>query len=156
MAGPGTEAAVVNVVITGCDLPGWRLARELLATGPLEVAGGGARPLSRVTLIGRAPVPPDVAAGQRGAVIGGDLAAMLDPATEPDALDGGRGDLLSRCGGRRECEADFELSTRTNLRATEALMESCYSAAGTGPAGGVRRAGVFRPAVHGPPATRSR
>jgi len=56
---------VVNVVITGgAGFLGSRLARELLATGSLDAAGGGARPLSRVTLIDQVPVPP-VSGGRR-------------------------------------------------------------------------------------------
>jgi nucleoside-diphosphate-sugar epimerase len=57
---------MVNVVVTGgAGFLGARLARELLAAGSLDVAGGGAQPLSRLTLIDRAPVPPDLAADPR-------------------------------------------------------------------------------------------
>ena len=57
---------MVNVVITGgAGFLGSRLARELLAAGSLEAAGGGTRPLSKVTLIDQAPVPPDLAADER-------------------------------------------------------------------------------------------
>jgi D-erythronate 2-dehydrogenase len=39
---------VANVVVTGgAGFLGSRLARELLAAGSLDVAGGGERPLSR-------------------------------------------------------------------------------------------------------------
>ena len=42
----------MNVVITGgAGFMGSRLARDLLAAGSLDVAGDGARPLARVTLI---------------------------------------------------------------------------------------------------------
>ena len=72
---------MVNVVVTGgAGFLGSRLARELLAAGSLEVAGGGARPLSRVTLIDQAPVPADLAADERVAAVRGDLAELLDPA----------------------------------------------------------------------------
>ena len=57
---------MVNVVITGgAGFLGSRLARELLAAGSLEVAGGEARPLSRVTLVDQAPIAPDLAADER-------------------------------------------------------------------------------------------
>jgi D-erythronate 2-dehydrogenase len=137
---------VVNVVITGgAGFLGSRLARELLAGGPLEVAGGEARPLSRMTLIDQAPVPPDLAADERVTAVRGDLVELLDPAAGgPDTLAiGGIGDiwgiwdeaevifhLAAAVSG--ECEADFDLGIRANLRATEALLESCR-ALGTSP-----------------------
>jgi nucleoside-diphosphate-sugar epimerase len=131
---------VVNVVITGgAGFLGSRLARELLAAGPLVVAGGEARPLSRMTLIDQAPVPPDLAADERVTAVRGDLVELLDPAAGgPDTLAiGGTGDkaevifhLAAAVSG--ECEADFDLGIRANLRATEALLASCR-ALGTSP-----------------------
>ena len=52
-----------RIFITGgAGFLGGRLARTLLAAGSLAVAGGSPRPLSRVTLADRAPVPADLAA----------------------------------------------------------------------------------------------
>ena len=52
---------MVNVVITGgAGFLGSRLARELLAAGSLDVAGSGAVPLARLTLIDRVPAPADL------------------------------------------------------------------------------------------------
>jgi len=131
---------VVNVVITGgAGFLGSRLARELLAAGPLVVAGGEARPLSRMTLIDQAPVPPDLAADERVTAIRGDLVELLDSAAGgPDtlAIGGIWGEaevifhLAAAVSG--ECEADFDLGIRANLRATEALLASCR-ALGTSP-----------------------
>ena len=131
---------MVNVIITGgAGFLGSRLARELLAAGSLEVAGGEARPVSRVTLIDQAPVPPDLAADERVTAVCGDLAELLDPAAGgPDILAiGGIGDeaevifhLAAAVSG--ECEADFDLGIRANLRVTEALLASCR-ALGTNP-----------------------
>jgi len=124
----------VNVVITGgAGFLGSRLARELLATGSLDVAGGGARPLSRVTLIDQVPVPPDLAADARVAAIQGDLAQLLDPlASGPDTLSGADVVFHLAAAVSGECETDFDLGIRANLRATEALLASCR-ALGTNP-----------------------
>ena len=72
---------MANVVITGgAGFLGSRLARELLAAGSIAVAGGGARPLSRVTLIDQSPPPADLAADERVTAVRGDLGELLDPA----------------------------------------------------------------------------
>jgi D-erythronate 2-dehydrogenase len=125
---------VVNVVITGgAGFLGSRLARELLAVGSLEVAGGETRPLSRVTLIDQAPVPPDLAADERVTAVRGDLAELLDPASAgPDTLAGAEVIFHLAAAVSGECEADFDLGIRANLRATEALLASCR-ALGTSP-----------------------
>jgi len=125
---------VVNVVITGgAGFLGSRLARELLAAGSLGVAGRGARPLSRMTLIDQAPVPPDLAADERVTAVQGDVGDLLDPLgagpgtlTDADVIF----HLAAAVSG--ECEADFDLGLRANLRATEALLASAR-ALGTSP-----------------------
>jgi len=125
------------VVITGgAGFLGSRLARELLAAGSLEVAGGEARPLSRMTLVDQAPVPPDLAADERVTAVRGDLAELLDPAAAgPDTLAiGGEAEVIFHLAAAvsGECEADFDLGIRANLRATEALLASCRTL-GTSP-----------------------
>jgi len=122
---------VVNVVITGgAGFLGSRLARELLAAGSLEVAGGEARPLSRVTLVDQAPVPPDLAADERVTAVRGDLVELLDPAAGgPDTLTGAEVIFHLAAAVSGECEADFDLGIRANLRATEALLASCRALA---------------------------
>ena len=124
----------MNVVITGgAGFLGSRLARELLAAGTLDVAGGGARPLSRVTLIDQAPVPPDLAADERVTAIQGDLGQLLDPLTSgPDTLSGADVVFHLAAAVSGECETDFDLGIRANLRATEALLASAR-AVGTSP-----------------------
>ena len=116
----------MNVVITGgAGFLGSRLARELLAAGSLGVAGGGARPLSRVTLIDQAPVPPDLAADERVTAIQGDLGQLLDPLTGgPATLSGADVVFHLAAAVSGECETDFDLGIRANLRATEALLAS--------------------------------
>ena len=124
---------MVNVVITGGGgFLGSRLARELLAAGSVEVAGAGPRPLSEMTLVDRVPVPPDLAADGRVTVVRGDLGELLDPARPPGPL--AEADVIFHLAAAvsGECEADFDLGMRANLRATESLLASCR-ALGTGP-----------------------
>jgi len=125
---------VVNVVITGgAGFLGARLARELLAAGALDVVGGGARPLSQLTLIDRVPLPADLAADGRVAGVRSDLG-------EPAGLTGAGRDAVTgadvifhlAAAVSGECEADFDLGMRANLQATEALLALCR-AAGTNP-----------------------
>jgi nucleoside-diphosphate-sugar epimerase len=118
---------MVNVVITGgAGFLGSRLARELLAAGSLDVAGDGPRPLSRLTLIDQAPVPPDLAGDERVTAIQGDLGQLLDPAAGgPDTLAGAEVIFHLAAAVSGECEADFDLGIRANLRATGALLASC-------------------------------
>jgi nucleoside-diphosphate-sugar epimerase len=125
---------VVNVVITGgAGFLGSRLARELLAAGTLDVAGGGARPLSRVTLIDQAPVLPDLAADERVTTVRGELGELLDPlAAGPGTLAGADVIFHLAAAVSGECETDFDLGIRANLRATEALLATCR-ALGTSP-----------------------
>ena len=125
---------MANVVITGgAGFLGSRLARELLTAGSVEVAGGGARPLSRVTLLDQSPPPGDLAGDERVAAIRGDLAELLDPAGRArHALAGADVIFHLAAAVSGECEADFDLGVRANLRATESLLASCR-ALGTNP-----------------------
>jgi D-erythronate 2-dehydrogenase len=125
---------VVQVVVTGgAGFLGSRLARELLAAGSLEVAGGGARPLSRLTLIDQAPAPADLATDQRVTVIRGDLGDLLDPGPAGrDVLAGADVIFHLAAAVSAECEADFDLGLRANVQATESLLASCR-ALGTNP-----------------------
>ena len=122
---------MVHVVITGgAGFLGSRLARELLAAGSVEVDGGGARALSRVTVLDAAPLPDDLAADERVAFTHGDLGDLLDPSgSGRDTLAGADVIFHLAAAVSGECEADFDLGMRANLRVTESLLASCRALA---------------------------
>ena len=124
----------MHVVVTGsAGFLGSRLARELLAAGSLQLAGGEARSLSRLTLIDQAPVPPDLAVDGRVTAVRADLGELMGhEAAARDSLAGAEVIFHLAAAVSAECEADFDLGLRANLAATETLLASCR-ALGTSP-----------------------
>jgi D-erythronate 2-dehydrogenase len=117
----------VNVVITGgAGFLGSRLARELLAAGSIEVDGQAAAPVGGVTLIDSAPAPLDLAADARVTVLPGDLAGVLaDDSTGRQTVADADVVFHLAAAVSAECEADFDLGIRANLRGTESLLGAC-------------------------------
>ena len=118
------------MITGGAGFLGARLARELLAAGSLAVAGGDPRPLAGVTLIDRAPVPANLAADGRVTALRGELPDLV--ADGPGPVAGAEVIFHLAAAVSGECETDFDLGIRANLRATEALL-ACGRALGTGP-----------------------
>ena len=116
-----------NIVITGgAGFLGVRLARALLAQAQLSVAGGPARPITRLTLVDRALPPDDLMADPRVAALTGDLNALLAPGAATPVVEA-QTDVVFHLAAAvsGECEADFDLGMRSNFAATLALLEAC-------------------------------
>jgi D-erythronate 2-dehydrogenase len=122
----------MNIMITGgAGFLGARLARELLAAGTLAVAGQPERPVRRLTLVDRAPVPAGLAADGRVTAVEGDLAALLAPGgAARGALAGADVVFHLAAAVSGECEADFDLGMGANLATTQALLAVCRALGG--------------------------
>ena len=121
----------MHILITGgSGFLGARLARSLLAQGSVTLRGGAAREITRLTLTDRAPPPAELLADARVRHVEGDLPALLAQGTVPERGTDAVFHLAAAVSG--ECEADFDLGMRSNLAATQALLEACR-ALGTQP-----------------------
>jgi nucleoside-diphosphate-sugar epimerase len=114
----------MHILITGgCGFLGARLARTLLASGSLSVAGRPAAPITRITLADRVPPPADLQADARVRHVAGDL---LEQASTRQLPEPGTDVVFHLAAAvSAECEADFDLGMRSNFAATHQLLEAC-------------------------------
>jgi D-erythronate 2-dehydrogenase len=127
----------MQIVITGgAGFLGVRLARTLLAQGTLSLAGAPAAPVTALRLVDRAPPPPDLAQHPLVQVQEGDLVDLLEQHPERVVPEGAVAVVHLASAVSGECEADFDLGLRSNLRAGMLLLERCR-AVGAAVSGGV-------------------
>ncbi len=121
---------MASVLITGgAGFLGARLARHLLAAGSVGVAGT-MQPVSQVTVVDQTPAPPDLAEDKRVTELRGDLSELAGTSGEMrEALAGSEVVFHLAAAVSAECEADFDLGIRANLRAAESLFAACRAVA---------------------------
>lgn len=116
----------MNIIITGgAGFLGARLARTLLASSELSLAGSATQAIKTLTLTDQVAPPPDLAADARVHVVTGDLIELLAKGALVSADDVLIFHLAAAVSG--ECETDFDLGMRSNLDATRALLQACRS-----------------------------
>jgi nucleoside-diphosphate-sugar epimerase len=123
----------MNIVITGGGgFLGVRLARTLLQHGSLSLGGAPAQTIQQLTLVDRVAPPADLRADPRVRVVEGDLVDLLEGSTQQVVPQDAAAVVHLASAVSGECEADFDLGLRSNLRAGMLLLERCR-ALGTKP-----------------------
>ena len=123
----------MNIVITGgAGFLGVRLARTLLQHGSLSLGGAPAQIIQQLTLVDRVAPPADLRADPRVRVLEGDLVDLLEGSTQQVVPQDAAAVVHLASAVSGECEADFDLGMRSNLRAGMLLLERCR-ALGTQP-----------------------
>lgn len=123
----------MNIVITGgAGFLGVRLARTLLQHGSLSLGGAPAQTIEQLTLVDRVAPPADLRADPRVRVVEGDLVDLLEGSTQQVVPQDAAAVVHLASAVSGECEADFDLGLRSNLRAGMLLLERCR-ALGTQP-----------------------
>ena len=123
----------MNIVITGgAGFLGVRLARTLLQHGPLSLGGAPAQAIKQLTLVDRVAPPTDLRSDPRVRVVEGDLVDLLEGSAQQVVPQDAAAVVHLASAVSGECEADFDLGMRSNLRAGMLLLERCR-ALGTQP-----------------------
>lgn len=123
----------MNIVITGgAGFLGVRLARTLLQQGSLSLGGAATQTIQQLTLVDRVAPPADLRADPRVRVVEGDLVDLLEGSTQQVVPQDAAAVVHLASAVSGECEADFDLGMRSNLRAGMLLLERCR-ALGTQP-----------------------
>ena len=123
----------MNIVITGgAGFLGVRLARTLLQHGSLSLGGAPTQTIQQLTLVDRVAPPADLRADPRVRVVEGDLVDLLEGSTQQVVPQDAAAVVHLASAVSGECEADFDLGMRSNLRAGMLLLERCR-ALGTQP-----------------------
>lgn len=123
----------MNIVITGgAGFLGVRLARTLLQHGSLSLGGAPAQTIQQLTLVDRVAPPADLRADPRVRVVEGDLVDLLEGGAQQVVPQDTAAVVHLASAVSGECEADFDLGMRSNLRAGMLLLERCR-ALGTKP-----------------------
>lgn len=123
----------MNIVITGgAGFLGVRLARTLLQQGALSLGGAATRAIQQLTLVDRVAPPADLRGDPRVRVLEGDLVDLLESGAQQLVPKDAAAVVHLASAVSGECEADFDLGMRSNLRAGMLLLERCR-ALGTQP-----------------------
>lgn len=114
----------MHIVVTGgAGFLGTGLCRALLADGTLSAAGAPEVRIDRLTVVDRTAPSADLAADSRVAASTTDLldagSAGRHPVDDADVVI----HLAAAVSG--ECERNFDLGMRSNLRGTVALLDRC-------------------------------
>ncbi|MEJ7930301.1 D-erythronate dehydrogenase [Ramlibacter sp. AN1015] len=115
----------MHILITGgSGFLGARLARTLLAQEQFALRGAAPRRVERLTLTDRVPLPLDLSRDARVHHVAGDLLSLLEGG-EAFSLRGVDAVFHLAAAVSAECETDFDLGLRSNLHATQALLQAC-------------------------------
>ncbi|NDY90435.1 NAD-dependent epimerase/dehydratase family protein [Ideonella livida] len=113
----------MRILVTGAaGFLGTRLARTLLAGGPISLAGAPAQAITALRLTDLFAPPADLAADPRVQAVTGDLGTLL--AEGRLRLDDVDAVVHLASAVSADCEADLDLGLRSNLAGSLALLQA--------------------------------